>query len=239
MSLLPGNQINQYGINPSNANYTSSGTFTTLYGAARVTNAAASTQLVLPVMLRGDQIGRQDQPMIIPDGAFVVAAVWHIPAPAILPTENAIIARGITGTATDLLKLNTAGFTNQGLTGSTANSLGGVTGAFAASGFLPTSSLETTLGKNINAFDNAASAVAGLGLFTAGSFTAAQRTVNIYSVDTTAIAAGSGVTVSGLPSGYGYSDVAMDIGVQVYIWTAFTAIPARTYTVTPYSLPLP
>jgi hypothetical protein len=228
MSTLPGNLINATSaLTERIHNVINSGSTVVLGGIARITNAAAGTQLVIPVVIPSNRKGVANTPMVIPTGSFVFQVAWTVPAATGTPNDTAPILDGVRGTSTDKLKLATAG---QGVSATAADSLGGVSSAFVATGLLGALGVgyNVDLIKAVNPFDNAASAVAGLGAF---SSTDASRTVNLYSVSTADTAAGSGITVAGLSAGYGFPTEYVDVPVQVYCWLPAPVIPARQYSV--------
>lgn len=149
--------------------------------------------------------------LIIPNGAYVTEVTWTLPANAFSPTQQSFAFNVLTGTSTDLLKVAT---NQQGVSVTSANSLGGVSGAIQANGNFLAADHFTALGKNINPFANEASAVTGLGSYTG---TDVQRTVQLFSVNSTVTAAGSGISVANIPVGFGFPQW-VDIPIQIKYW---------------------
>lgn len=149
--------------------------------------------------------------LIIPNNAYVTEVIWMLPGSAFSPTQQSFAFNVLTGTSTDLLKVAT---NQQGVSVTSANSLGGVSGAVQANGNFLSTDHFTPLGKNINPFANEASAVTGLGSYTG---TDAQRTVQLFSVNSTVTAAGSGISVANIPVGFG-SPQWVDIPIQIKFW---------------------
>jgi len=100
------------------------------------------------------------------------------------------------------------------VTSTVANSLGGVSAAFDSNGIF--SAFGTSYGKRINPFANEAGTITGLGTYSGG--TDADRTVVLYSVNSTDIAAGSGYYAAGVGAGFGYPSTFIDIPVFVTVW---------------------
>jgi hypothetical protein len=149
--------------------------------------------------------------LIIPNNAYVTEVTWMLPGSAFSPTQQSFAFNVLTGTSTDLLKVAT---NQQGVSVTSANSLGGVSGAVQANGNFLSTDHFTALGKNINPFANEASAVTGLGSYTG---TDAQRTVQLFSVNSTVTAAGSGISVANIPVGFGFPQW-VDIPIQIKFW---------------------
>jgi len=188
-------------------------------GTARVTTAVT---LSTTVKQRVNVKGQDDVNMVIPDGGYVVRCDWKVPSLAVGPQVPNAISDGLRGTATDKLKVATAG---QGVTSTVANSLGGVSAAFAASGVF--GAFGTSYGKRLNPFANDASAVTGMGAYSGG--TDADRTVTLFSVDSTDILAGSGYYAAGVGAGFGYPTTFIDIPVFVTVWLAGECPSIRDY----------
>ena len=159
--------------------------------------------------------------LIIPNNAYVTEVTWTLPGSAYSPTQQAYVYNVLTGTATDLLKVATA---SQGVTSTVANSLGGVSGIVQTGGNFLAADHFTALGKYINPFANEASAITGLGAYTG---TDAQRTVNLYSVATGSITAGSGISVANIPTGFGFPQW-VDIPISIKYWVVPT-VDALSY----------
>ena len=195
------------------------GSIGSLEGLFRVTS---TPQTVITARIPTNPLGTDQIPgsatlgispnLIIPDGAYVYQVVWKLPSLVFNPAANSRIYNHLVGTSTDLLKVATAG---QGVSVTTANSLGGLSAAIQSSGNFAAAAFETALGKWINPFANEASAITGLGAYS--SLTDAQRTVNLYSVNSTGMAAGSGISSANIPIGYGYPQY-VDIPIQVMYW---------------------
>ena len=149
--------------------------------------------------------------LVIPSGAYVTEVTWTLPASSFNPASQSYAYNVLTGTSTDLLKVAT---NQQGVSVSSANSLGGVSASIQASGNFLSTDHFTALGKNINPFANEASAVTGLGSY---SGTDTQRTVQLFSVNSTVTAAGSGISVANIPTGFGFPQW-VDIPIVIKYW---------------------
>jgi len=191
------------------------GTIGRLLGFCRVTTSV-QTSIAALVPDPSNRLGSYDNsgatpkgsPMVIPDGAYVVQVKWGIPNINLF--QNATSSQDVlAGTNTDALKVATVG---QGVTVSVANSLGGISTAFGSGGKLPANAFDVAYGKEINIYANEASAVTGLGAYSGG--TDASRAVRLFSVDSTNIAAGSGIFLQNIPVGVGHPQF-YDIPIQV------------------------
>jgi hypothetical protein len=149
--------------------------------------------------------------LIIPTNAYVFEVGWFLPKIQPNASGQTFSNNIITGTATDKLKVATV---QQGVTSTVANSLGGVSGAVQTGGNFLITDLDSVYGKIINPYNTAAAAITGTGAY---SGTAAQNTVQLFSVDTTDILAGSGISVANLPSGQGYPQF-LDVPVWIKYW---------------------
>lgn len=161
--------------------------------------------------------------LVIPTGAYVFETSWFLPEVAINPSSQVRQTNILTGTATDGLKVATFA---QGVTSTVANSLGGVSGAVQATGNFLAADLDTAIGKVINPYNTAAAAIAGTGTY---SGTVAQLTVNLYSVDTTDILAGNGISVANISSGQGFPQF-LDIPIQIKYWLSPIGTSLGAYT---------
>lgn len=179
-----------------------------LAGTARVGKTPTLSTIVKQ---RVNVKGQDDLDMIVPDNSFVIRCDWKVPSLAVGSQVPNTINDGLRGTAGDKLKVATAG---QGVTSTVASSLGGVSAAFDSNGIF--SAFGVSYGKRINPFANDAAAIAGLGTYSGG--TEADRTVVLFSVNATDIAAGSGYYAAGVGAGFGYPSTFIDIPVFVTVW---------------------
>lgn len=153
--------------------------------------------------------------LIIPTGAYVTEVTWMLPALAVSPTLQTYAYNVLTGTSTNTLKVATA---VQGVSGTVANSLGGLTAQIQSTGNFLAADHFSVLGKRINPFANEDSAITGLGSYTG---TDAERTVNLYSTVTAGTSAGSGISVANIPVGFGFPQW-VDIPIKIKYWMAPT-----------------
>ncbi len=150
--------------------------------------------------------------LIIPDGAYVTEVTWMLPASSFNPASQSYAYNVLTGTSTNTLKVATA---NQGVTGTVANSLGGLSAQIQSNGNFLAADHFSVLGKRINPFANEASAVTGLGDYSGQ--TDAQRTVQLFSTVTAGTSAGSGISVANIPVGFGFPQW-VDIPIVIKYW---------------------
>lgn len=195
-----------------------SGALGMIDGIFRVT---ATPQTVITARIPMNPLGTDQVPgselltispnLIIPNNAYVTEVTWMLPGSAFSPTQQSFAFNVLTGTSTNTLKVAT---NSQGVAGTVAASLGGLSAQVQANGNFLSTDHFTPLGKNINPFANEASAVTGLGSYTG---TDADRTVNLYSTVTAGTSAGSGISVANIPVGFGFPQW-VDIPIQIKFW---------------------
>ena len=161
--------------------------------------------------IAGSELLTISPPIIIPEGAYLTEVTWMLPGQAFSPAAQEYSFNNLTGVATDLLKVATLG---QGVGGTVAASLGGLSAAVQASTNFLAASHFTALGKFINPNANEASAITALGAYTG---TDSQRTVQLFSVASGGTTAGSGISALNIPSGFGVSQW-IDIPIQIKYW---------------------
>jgi hypothetical protein len=171
--------------------------------------------------LAGSELLTISPDLIIPTGAYVTEVTWMLPASSFNPATQAYLYNVLTGTSTDTLKVATNA---QGVSGTVANSLGGITAQIQSTGNFLAADHFSVLGKVINPFANEASAITGLGAY---SGTDADRTVKLYSTVTAGTSVGSGISVANIPTGFGYPQY-VDIPIQIKYWMAPT-VDALSY----------
>lgn len=115
MSLYPASIIDQDSVTQGQSMfYPGVGTYKTLLGTARITSAIATS---FPVFVRGNKLGEQDVPLVIPAAAAtipggritIVSAGFGYPSRITLPTQTTSISGGeLICTSGELLALTSA-----------------------------------------------------------------------------------------------------------------------------------